>query len=298
MPKVPESRRGLESSAGELDSRHARVSRRARVLLACAALVVALLAVAAFAPLPFSVAQPGTTVERSRRRPGQPGDHDLRDATTRETSGQLRMTTIEATGPDATVRLGDVIDGWFGTDRAVMPRDSVYPVGDSTKEIEKHNTEEMEESQNTATSAALGYCTRSADTVKVKLRLADVGGPSAGLLFSLGIVDKLDGDGHGGDLTGGRTIAGTGTIDGGRQGRRGRRGRAQDAGRQAGRGDGLPGPQGGVLGREVGAAQGAAADPRDHPQGRGGGASGAGVRQAGPQLLSARPAGRPWGREL
>jgi Lon-like protease len=40
-----------------------------------------------------------------------------------------------------------------------------------------------------------------------------VGGPSAGLLFTLGIIDKLNGDGAGGDLTGGRTIAGTGTID-------------------------------------------------------------------------------------
>jgi PDZ domain-containing protein len=36
-----------------------------------------------------------------------------------------------------------------------------------------------------------------------------VGGPSAGLLFTLGIIDEL---GDNGDLTGGRTIAGTGTI--------------------------------------------------------------------------------------
>ena len=31
-----------------------------------------------------------------------------------------------------------------------------------------------------------------------------MGGPSAGLLFTLGIIDKIDGDGRGGDLTGGR----------------------------------------------------------------------------------------------
>lgn len=47
----------------------------------------------------------------------------------------------------------------------------------------------------------------------VTLRLANVGGPSAGLFFALGIVDKLDGNGSGGDLTGGRTVAGTGTIE-------------------------------------------------------------------------------------
>ncbi|WP_329455754.1 YlbL family protein [Streptomyces sp. NBC_01497] len=41
------------------------------------------------------------------------------------------------------------------------------------------------------------------------IKLADVGGPSAGLMFSLGLVDKLTP----GSLTGGKFIAGTGTID-------------------------------------------------------------------------------------
>ncbi|MBL1099605.1 S16 family serine protease [Streptomyces coffeae] len=187
------------------------VSPRARILMICSAIVLALLAVAAFAPLPFTIAQPGTTVNVLGSDQGKPVI-TISGADTRKTTGQLRMTTIVATGPDATVRLGDVIGGWLDTDRAVMPHDSVY-VGGTTEEIERHNTEEMEKSQSTATSAALGYLHRSAKDVKVTLRLADVGGPSAGLLFSLGIINKLDGDGSGGDLTGGRTIAGTGTID-------------------------------------------------------------------------------------
>ncbi|MBK5306446.1 MAG: PDZ domain-containing protein [Frankiaceae bacterium] len=45
--------------------------------------------------------------------------------------------------------------------------------------------------------------------VKVTISLADIGGPSAGLMFALGIVDKLEP----GSLTDGRFIAGTGTID-------------------------------------------------------------------------------------
>ncbi|MBC6462003.1 PDZ domain-containing protein [Actinomadura sp. HBU206391] len=43
---------------------------------------------------------------------------------------------------------------------------------------------------------------------KVKITVGDVGGPSAGLMFSLAIFDKLTP----GSLTGGRFIAGTGTI--------------------------------------------------------------------------------------
>jgi PDZ domain-containing protein len=43
----------------------------------------------------------------------------------------------------------------------------------------------------------------------IDIKLADVGGPSAGMMFALGIVDKLTP----GSLTGGRFVAGTGTMD-------------------------------------------------------------------------------------
>jgi PDZ domain-containing protein len=43
----------------------------------------------------------------------------------------------------------------------------------------------------------------------VQIFVPDVGGPSAGLMFALGIYDRLTV----GDLTGGKIIAGTGTID-------------------------------------------------------------------------------------
>jgi PDZ domain-containing protein len=43
----------------------------------------------------------------------------------------------------------------------------------------------------------------------VTIRLDDVGGPSAGMMFALGIIDKLTP----GDIAGGAHVAGTGTID-------------------------------------------------------------------------------------
>ena len=45
--------------------------------------------------------------------------------------------------------------------------------------------------------------------VKVDISLANIGGPSAGLMFALGIIDKLGPA----SLTGGKHIAGTGTIE-------------------------------------------------------------------------------------
>ncbi|MFE7110722.1 S16 family serine protease [Streptomyces sp. NPDC057575] len=185
---------------------------RPRALALCALPVLALFGVAAFAPLPFTLAQPGSTANVLGADHGTPVI-SIKGAPTRTTEGQLRMTTIVATGPTAEVGIGDVIDSWFRTDRAVLPRDSVYPSGGSEKEIEKHNLEDMRKSQDSAVDAALNYLGKKPGSVDVTLHLADVGGPSAGLFFALGIVDKLDGDGAGGDLTGGRNIAGTGTIE-------------------------------------------------------------------------------------
>ena len=43
----------------------------------------------------------------------------------------------------------------------------------------------------------------------ITISLANIGGPSAGLMFSLGVIDKLTA----GDLTSGHFIAGTGTME-------------------------------------------------------------------------------------
>jgi PDZ domain-containing protein len=51
--------------------------------------------------------------------------------------------------------------------------------------------------------------TKQPSPFKVKIDLGKIGGPSAGLMFTLGIIDKIQPV----DLTGGKIIAGTGTID-------------------------------------------------------------------------------------
>jgi PDZ domain-containing protein len=59
------------------------------------------------------------------------------------------------------------------------------------------------------TKSAIGVTPHDAPPFTVKIGLMGVGGPSAGLMFALGIVDRLTPD----DLTGGETIAGTGEIE-------------------------------------------------------------------------------------
>ena len=58
------------------------------------------------------------------------------------------------------------------------------------------------------TRAVIGVLTEESYPLEVTINLADVGGPSAGLMFALGILDKVGPE----SLTGGKHIAGTGEI--------------------------------------------------------------------------------------
>jgi PDZ domain-containing protein len=183
----------------------------------CAAVVAALVAVAAFVPLPFTIMYPGITVNTLGAYDGTKviaiTGHPLR-----QTSGELRMVTIAATPPQDSISIESALRAWPNPSEAVVPRDAVYPAGQSVAQVNATNQQEMTDSQDAATTAALNYLKISPSTVKVQLSLADVGGPSAGLLFTLGIIDELNGNGTGrpgpaGDLTNGAIIAGTGEID-------------------------------------------------------------------------------------
>ena len=192
--------------------------RRPLVLSLCAAVVLAVLAVAAFVPLPFTIMYPGITVNTLGAYGGQKvitiTGHPLR-----QTSGELRMVTIAATPPQDSVSVGQALRAWPNPSEAVVPKAAVYPAGQSVAQVNALNNQEMADSQQAATTAALDYLKLSPSQVKIHLSLADVGGPSAGLLFTLGIIDELDGNGSGkpgaaGDLTNGAVVAGTGEIDG------------------------------------------------------------------------------------
>ncbi|MGA4950799.1 hypothetical protein [Streptomyces lydicamycinicus] len=155
-----------------------RTLSRPRALALAAAPVVALLAVAGFAPRPYSVARPGQTTDVL----GTHGGGEVistSGATVRKTSGQLRMVAIQATAPTAEIRVGEVIEGWFRTDRAVLPLAAVFPSGGSEEEVAQHNVADMKSSQRAATTAALRFLHRDPERVKVRLRLDDAVAPSA-----------------------------------------------------------------------------------------------------------------------
>lgn len=267
------------------------ISELTRWLRGQRGLVTLLLLFGLVTPLPYAVLAPGPATDTLSKNL-----ISIEGAKVYPTNGKLMLTTVSVSNPDSIVRGSLVLQEWVSPSDVVLPRDSVYPPTDNTKQIEQRNAEEMRLSQQHATTAALKYLgyqmpfrimvlrvvagspaenvLKAADEIlridgaaiesvdqvislirkhkpgetvtfvvkrgnqtlnlstkttkfngrtfvgfaptavyqypfKVSIKLNDVGGPSAGMMFALGIIDKLTP----GSLTGGRKIAGTGTID-------------------------------------------------------------------------------------
>jgi len=274
------------------------MSRRSATLVVACLLLVALASVAALLPVPYVRLTPGPTTDTLGGVSGKPLIR-IAGRPVYPSKGQLALTTVAVTAAEQEMGLVDALRGWVDPQAAVVPRETIYPDDKSSEEIQNENAEQMELSQQHATSAALrslgipietnvvvasiaksspalgklragdvilavdGRGVGAPEQVREAIRkhapgdevtltvlrdrqersitvsstaapddekralvgfvpatgyefpftvdfaLEDVGGPSAGLMFALGIVDKLTRD----DLTGGKRIAGTGTIE-------------------------------------------------------------------------------------
>jgi PDZ domain-containing protein len=260
-------------------------------------LLVGLWVAAAFEGLPFVTYEPGLTVNVLGTNDDGDQIIQVKGHQTYPDEGQLRMTTVYVSQPDAHNSIFELMHDWISRDAAVYPYDAIYRAGETTEQNRQEGKAEMTTSQDAATAAALtelGYRVTDAvvadvisgmpadgklekgdvilrvdgtrvtdsqqvvdvvqdapdgDPVRFVVRRHDdrerfaitpekaegghevgiqvatttrdfpfdvtvginpsIGGPSAGLMFSLGIYDTLTP----GSLTDGHTIAGTGTID-------------------------------------------------------------------------------------
>lgn len=272
------------------------MSRRVLTLITGAVLLLALVVGGSQLPVPYAELGPGPTLDTLGV--DQSGQQIIRltGKDPAKTTGHLNLTTVSVR--DRLDLLG-AMRGWLDPERAVVPREEIFPPGQTQQQTDAKNTQDFVTSQNSAELAALAYLDETKivitqvaddspshgklaakDTItavqgtpvgdvtdlgkvlgatapgttvtvdylrdgkpgsakitttkgtgedgktravlgvgvslestapyQVKIALDDrIGGPSAGLMFALGILDKLGPD----DLTGGRFIAGTGTID-------------------------------------------------------------------------------------
>lgn len=273
------------------------MSRRALTLMVAGFLTLLLAVIGAMLPVPYVALSPGPTENTIGEVKGKPVI-SISGRQTYPTEGKLSLVTVAYQGgPGNRLDLVTALRGWIDPTVAVVPEETLFPRSSTARQIEERNTQEMTDSQQTATVAALnalkipvertvvvvgtdkgapaegrlkagdqitavdGVATSGLEAVaeavrrhkpgeqveftlrrgetttdvsvptvedkegrtvvgvrmkadfkipfKVDINVGQVGGPSAGLMFSLGIYDKLTP----GALTGGKSVAGTGTID-------------------------------------------------------------------------------------
>jgi PDZ domain-containing protein len=132
---------------------------------------------------------------------------------------------VAGTPADGHLQPGDVITAIDGTptptNTALVAALTAHHAGDVVKLSVKRGSATRAESVKLAPSPqgqvpprpfiGIETTTMTSDTLPFDVTIdpGNIGGPSAGLAFTLGVIDQLSA----GDLTGGRTIAATGTIE-------------------------------------------------------------------------------------
>ena len=175
-------------------------------------IAVALCLVVLCLPSAYSVEMPGPTQNVLGSSDGKQVIA-VSNARTYRGKGKLLLTTVNASGlPGYPVTNAEVLWALFDPHAIVMPREVVVPTGQTAEEYESESAKEMKDSQDAAVKAAKNMMKKRGIDVsdaKVSMHVDDIGGPSAGMMYTLGLIDKLTPQ----DETGGRTIAGTGTIN-------------------------------------------------------------------------------------
>lgn len=122
---------------------------------------------------------------------------------------------ISITTPDGTVHRMDSASAPFALMRSqpvgtplqiTVKRDGKEITKTISSVADSQSAEEGEQQKGSKLGLFLSFDTKM--PVKIDFNLEKVGGPSAGMIFALGIIDELSGD----NLTNGKAIAGTGAL--------------------------------------------------------------------------------------
>ncbi len=167
------------------------MSRRSVASLLAVGMLLGLFVVAVREPVPYVTVSPGPTVDVL----GESGDKPIvqvRGHKTYPTSGQLRLTTVSVTNPDARTTLAEALAGWVRPDVAVLPYTAMYPDAGTAEQEKAESAAQMVGSQDTAVAAALVELGYDLPTYAEVIGITP-GGASDGVLEARDRILSLDG---------------------------------------------------------------------------------------------------------
>jgi PDZ domain-containing protein len=136
------------------------MSQRRLAGLVAVPLLLALWVAALWLPLPYVTYSPGITVDVLGQQDSDTGGdgQEIIQVTGHKTyrdDGELRMTTVYVTQPEARVNLFEVMRAWLSDEDAVYPYDSVYAPDETAEDADLESAVQMASSQDLAVAAAL-----------------------------------------------------------------------------------------------------------------------------------------------
>ena len=164
------------------------MSRRVLTLALGGALTVALTTAASVVQVPYVAYLPGPTFNTL----GEVGGTPIIDVEGRETfptEGNLDLTTISVR---SSLTLAEALRDWFDPDNAVVPREFVFPPGETDEDVRRQNEQRKLDSENAATIAALRQL-EVPFTTQVEVQSAEPGLPADGLLEAGDVLTAVDG---------------------------------------------------------------------------------------------------------
>lgn len=161
------------------------MSRRALTLLLAGLLAVGLTLAAAVQTVPYVSLGPGPAYDTLGSVKGTPVIV-VKGRPTYPTRGRLNLLTVSVRDQ---ITLAEALKGWLSRHEQVVPREVLYAPDQTTQQVDKQNAADMRESQDAATTAALGEL----GLTKVTVAAVPAGSPATGLLRPGDVLTAVDG---------------------------------------------------------------------------------------------------------